>query len=205
MKRGAYDVVAKPFQVDQFLLTINRAADKMRLEQRAILFQEENIRNLYDITLEKSRLKTIINCMANGVMVTNRSMEVVLHNPALMRLLNISENITDPFPIQTIIDNRKLIETISRIQNGEAKENEFITQEINIGENTLRAISAPAFGVDRNVFLVVAGAVTEKQRDLIGRINHRIAALIELINDLLDVAKIEAGMIKSIGPLPALS
>jgi DNA-binding NtrC family response regulator len=68
MKRGAYDFVAKPFQVDQFLLTINRAADKIRLEQQALQLQEENIRNLYDVTLEKSRLKTIINCMANGVM-----------------------------------------------------------------------------------------------------------------------------------------
>ena len=87
MKKGAYDFITKPFQIDQFLLTINRAADKRTLQQKAVLYEEERQQNLYDLNLEKSRLKTIINCMANGVMVTNRNLEVVLHNPALMRLL----------------------------------------------------------------------------------------------------------------------
>ncbi|NQT57197.1 MAG: response regulator, partial [Desulfobacteraceae bacterium] len=105
MKKGAYDFIPKPFQIDQFLLTIKRAAEKKNLEQKAKQFQEENIRNLYDLNLEKSRLKTIINCLANGVMVINRNQEVVLHNPALMRLMEISENIENPIPLTTIIDN----------------------------------------------------------------------------------------------------
>jgi len=244
MRSGAYDFVTKPFHLDQFLLTINRAADKIFTERRAVFFREENLKNLYDITIEKSRLKTIINCMANGVMVTNRNMEVVLHNPALMRLLNISGSWKEPFPIQDIIENRELLDTIADIHGGKLKENEFISQEISSGENTLRAISAPAFGVDRHVFLVVVGAVTvledittfkqldqlksgfvnmvahelrsplasirqmnnvlqkglagpltEKQSDIIGRENHRIDALIELISDLLDVSRIERGTI----------
>ena len=105
MKNGAYDFITKPFQIDQFLLTITRAAEKRRLEQKARQFQEENIRNLYDLNLEKSRLKTIIQQMANGVMVTNRNLEVVLHNPALMRLMEIPEEIESPAPIAKIIHN----------------------------------------------------------------------------------------------------
>ena len=46
MKNGAYDFITKPFQIDQFLLTITRAAEKRRLEQKAEQFKEENIRNL---------------------------------------------------------------------------------------------------------------------------------------------------------------
>lgn len=242
MKNGAYDFITKPFEVDQFLLTINRAAEKKRLEQRARLFEEENIKNLYDITLEKSRLRTIINCMANGVMVTNRNLEVVLHNPALMRLMEIPKQTRTPVPINKIIDSKSLIETIRQIQNGETGQSEFIAQEIRVGSNILRAISAPAFGVDRHVFLSVVGAVTvleditafkqldlmktnfvnmvahelrsplvsirqlnsvlceglagelgRKQKDFVERGIKKIDVLLELINDLLDVARIEAG------------
>ena len=39
MKKGAYDFITKPFQIDQFLLVINRAADKRRLQQKAKQFQ----------------------------------------------------------------------------------------------------------------------------------------------------------------------
>ncbi|MBW1916049.1 MAG: response regulator, partial [Deltaproteobacteria bacterium] len=151
MKKGAYDFITKPFQVDQFVITINRAADKRRLEQQARRFQEQNVRNLYDLNLEKSRLKTIINCMANGVMVTNRNMEIVLHNPALMRLLEISEKIDNPIPVTRIIENDSLIETLKEMQSDESPENKFVSQEIELVSNMIRAISAPAIGPDNGV------------------------------------------------------
>lgn len=238
MKKGAYDFITKPFQIDQFLLTIKRAAEKKNLEQKAKQFQEENIRNLYDLNLEKSRLKTIINCLANGVMVTNRNQEVVLHNPALMRLMEISENIENPIPLTTIINNEDFITTLKQIQSNEAPENEFISQEINTGKNILRAISAPALGPDnsivgsvtvledisafkqldemksdfvnmvahelrsplvsirqQNSVLVegLAGPLQEKQQGFLEKGMKKIDSLLELINDLLDIAKIEAG------------
>ncbi|MBU1903039.1 MAG: response regulator, partial [Proteobacteria bacterium] len=156
MKNGAYDFITKPFQIDQFVLTVQRAADKRKLEQKARLFEEENIRNLYDLNLEKSRLKTIINRMANGVMVTNRNLEVVLHNPALMRLMETSEEIENPAPIARIINKASLIDTLKRILTGESSEEVSISQEIQAGKNTLRAISAPALGPDKSI----AGTVT---------------------------------------------
>jgi two-component system phosphate regulon sensor histidine kinase PhoR len=238
MKKGAYDFITKPFQIDEFLLTVTRAAEKRKLEQKAIQFEEENIRNLYDLNLEKSRLKTIINRMANGVMVTNRNLEIVLHNPAFMRLLEISKEIENPAPITEIITYESLIETLKRIQRGKISESESISQEINTGKNVLRAISAPALGPDKNIVGTVtvleditafkqldqmksdfvnmvahelrsplvsirqinsvlleglAGPLKEKQQDFVDRGKKKIDALLELINDLLDVAKIEAG------------
>lgn len=151
MKKGAYDFITKPFQIDQFLLIITRAAEKRNLEQKARQFEQENIRNLYDLNLEKSRLKTIINYMGNGVMVTNRNLEVVLHNPALMRLMEISEEVDNPAPISTIINDESLINTLKQIQGGESSENESISQEINAKANVLRAISAPALGPDSSI------------------------------------------------------
>ena len=238
MKKGAYDFITKPFQIDEFLLTIKRAAERRSLEQKARQFQEENIRNLYDLNLEKSRLKTIINCLANGVMVTNRNQEVVLHNPALMRLMEISQNIENPIPLTAIIDNKGFITTLKQIQSNEASENEFVSQEINTGKNILRAISAPALGPDNSIVGAVtvleditafkhldemksdfvnmvahelrsplvsirqqnsvlveglAGPLQEKQQDFLEKGMKKIDSLLELINDLLDIAKIEAG------------
>jgi len=238
MKKGAYDFITKPFQIDQFLLIINRAAEKRRLEQKARQFEEENVRNLYDLNLEKSRLKTIINYMANGVMVNNRNLEVVLHNPALMRLLEISEDIENPISVTHIINDESLISTLKRIQTGGESTQESISQEIKADKKVLRAISAPALGPDKEVVGTVtvleditafkqldemksdfvnmvahelrspltairqqnsvvleglAGPLQQKQEDFLGRGIKKIDTLLELINDLLDVAKIEAG------------
>lgn len=238
MKKGAYDFITKPFQIDQFLLTINRAIEKRELERRARMYEEEKLKNLYDLNLEKSRLKTIINCMANGVMVTNRNMEVVLHNPALMRLLEISEKIENPIAVTRIIDNDPLIKTLETIQSEDPTKDTFISQEIKAEKNILRAISAPALGPKDGIVGTVtvleditpfkqldemksdfanmvahelrsplmairqqnsvlleglAGPLEEKQRTFISKGIKKIDQLLDLINDLLDIAKIEAG------------
>jgi two-component system phosphate regulon sensor histidine kinase PhoR len=238
MKQGAYDFITKPFQIDQFLLTINRAAEKRTLEEKARLYEQEKLRNLYDLDLEKSRLRTIINCMASGVMVTNRNLEVVLHNPALMTLLEISEEVENPISVDQIINDESLIATLKQIQAGESSKNQFVSQEIGTGKKALRAISAPALGPDDGVVGTVtvlqdisafkqldemksdfvnmvahelrsplvsirqqdsvlleglAGPLQEKQQEFLKKGVKKIDQLLELINDLLDIAKIEAG------------
>jgi two-component system phosphate regulon sensor histidine kinase PhoR len=238
MKRGAYDFITKPFQLNQFLIIVGRAADKRTLEIKAKLFQEENLKNLYDLGLEKSRIKTIVNCMGSGVMVTNRNLEVVLHNPALMRLLEISREVNNPTPMTEIIDHELLTNTLKSILSGEFPQDGSMAQEIPAGKNVLRSISAPVLGPDSAVVGTVtvlenitafkqldqmksdfvnmvahelrsplvsirqlntvlleglAGPMDHKQQDFVGRGTKKIDALLELINDLLDVAKIEAG------------
>jgi len=238
MKKGAYDFITKPFQVDQFLMTVNRAAEKRLLEIKARQFQRENIRNLYDLNLEKSRLKTIINCMANGVMVTNRNLEVVLHNPALMRLLEVREPMENPFDVSRIVRDNGLLSMLEGIQKGSAAEQAVISQEISGGNSVLRAISAPVFDPDGDLVGTVtvleditafkeldemksdfvsmvahelrsplsairqqnsvlyeglAGPLEGKQKELLERGIQKIDQLLELINNLLDISRIEAG------------
>ncbi len=238
MKKGAYDFITKPFQIEEFLATVNRAVEKRKLEEKASQLREENIKNLYDLNLEKSRIKTIMNHMANGVMVTNRNMEVVLHNAALMRLLEVPREIENPVPATKIIKDEGLLDTLNRISHDQEAQEGSFSQEIEMGKTFLRAISAPVRGPDADIVGAVtvlenitafkqldqmksdfvnmvahelrsplvsirqlnsvlleglAGPLGEKQLDYIDRGAKKIDSLLNLINDLLDVAKIEAG------------
>jgi two-component system, OmpR family, phosphate regulon sensor histidine kinase PhoR len=242
MRKGAYDFITKPFDIPQLVLSIERALEKRNLERKAKDYQEETVRNLLELSTEKKRLETIISCMANGIMVTNKNLEVVLHNPALLRLLEVPAPLANPFPAHAIVKDTSLIETLRKIQSGEPLEREFVAQEICVGEHVLRAISAPTLEPERRVFWTVAGAVTvleditlfkqldrmksdfvnmvahelrsplvsirqiqsvlaeglagplsEKQQDFVKRGMKKIDTLLALINDLLDVARLEAG------------
>jgi two-component system phosphate regulon sensor histidine kinase PhoR len=242
MEKGVYDFISDPIQAQQLLISIRRAQEKRKSDLRASEIEDEIIRALLDFNTEKKRLKTIINGMANGVMVTNEDLEVVLQNPALMRLLEISEEIRNPVPINKIIKDETLIATLKRILAGAFNEDALISQEIQMGKHTLRAISTPALGPDRKVFFRVSGTVTvfeditafkqldrmksdfvnmvahelrsplvsirqmnsvlaeglagplnEKQGEFVDKVQKKIDILLKLINDLLDVAKLEAG------------
>jgi signal transduction histidine kinase len=242
MREGAYDFLTKPFDIPQLLVSIERALEKRNLERKARTYQEETVRNLLELSTEKKRLETIISCMANGIMVTNKNLEIVLHNPALLRLLDVPAPVANSVPVQTIVKDESLIEMLKTIQSGEPLEREFVAQEIHVGDRVLRAISAPALEPERHVFWRVAGAVTvieditlfkqldrmksefvnmvahelrsplvsirqiqsvlaeglagplsDKQEDFLKRGMKKIDGLLALINDLLDVARLEAG------------
>ena len=242
MKKGAYDFVTKPFELEQLVLTMERAVEKRNLERKARQYQEEIVQNLLDLNTEKRRLETIFNGIANGIMVTNKDLQIVLHNPALSQLLDLPGPIEGFVPVSEVIKDGSFIETLKRIQRGETGQREFISQEIQMGSKILRAISAANLEPDRHVFWTVSGAVTvleditvfkqldqmksdfvnmvahelrsplvsirqlqsvlaeglagplaEKQEDFVKRGIKKIDALLGLINDLLDVARLEAG------------
>src|SRR5512139_1589048 len=94
MKRGAYDFVTKPFSIDHLILVVKRALEKQRLH-------EAQTRNLYNLAMEQSRMHTIVNCMADGVLVTNRDGEVVLCNSSLTQLLEVNSPPPHPGSLET--------------------------------------------------------------------------------------------------------
>jgi two-component system phosphate regulon sensor histidine kinase PhoR len=236
MKRGAYDFITKPFRLDHLIICVHRALTKQRLERQARELEAERARNLYSLALEQSRMHTIVHCMADGVLVTNRDLEVVLVNAALYQLLGLGA-LSPPAPLTDFIQDEALREAIqSLIENND--EDRTISLELMSGRTHVKALSAAFRGLDQQVLGTVtvfndvtsfkeldemkndfvrmvshelrspisaiklqhavildglAGELTDKQRELISRAQAKLQGLLELINDMLDVAKMEAG------------
>ncbi len=89
MKLGAYDFIPKPFDKDHILLVVERATENIRLKREKERLEREKRETLFDLITEKSRLKTIMDVLPNGVIVTNRRSEVVLMNQAARKHLEI--------------------------------------------------------------------------------------------------------------------
>lgn len=239
MKKGAYDFVTKPFRADHLTLTVRRALEKQWLERETRRLQEEQTRNLYTLAMEQSRMHTIVNCMADGVLVTNRNLEVVLCNPTFMRLLGPVPSLPPPGPLAAYLDDEPFLTALKDLAaEAEREPARCLSQEICRGRVHLRAMTAPFFGPDmkmlgtvtifhdvtafkeldamKNEFVHMvshelrspmtaiklqhevilqglAGEVTDKQRELLNRAQVKIQGLIDLINESLDIAKIEAG------------
>jgi two-component system, OmpR family, phosphate regulon sensor histidine kinase PhoR len=240
MKKGAYDFITKPFRADHLILIVKRALEKRSLTRCARELQEAQSRNLYDLAMEKSRVRTIINCMADGVMVTNRDLEIVLHNPAFLRLLELANPLSEPAALSECALDEDLVNGLGSILQCIDEKVGLISREIQKGNHHMHALSAPVPGTEGQVvgtvtvfqdvtafkkldemksnfvqmvshelrsplasikqLLVVlldglAGDLSNKQKDLLHRAQNKIQSLLDLINDLLDVGKIESGHI----------
>lgn len=88
MKQGAYDFIPKPFEPDQLRIVVDRALENLRLTREAEKLARERAMTLADLGREKSRTRTIIESLPNGVVVTNAEGQVVLVNPAFLAELN---------------------------------------------------------------------------------------------------------------------
>jgi PAS domain S-box-containing protein len=89
MKQGAYDFIPKPFEPDQLRIVVNRAREKILLQRETAKLERDRRRTLADLDMEKSRTRTIIESLPNGVLVTNTEGRVVLTNPAFCRQIGL--------------------------------------------------------------------------------------------------------------------
>ncbi len=72
MKRGAFDFIPKPFSPEQLRVTVSKAIEFNRA--------------LRDISETRSRLRTLVNRLSEGVLCINRQHRVVLANPTFLRM-----------------------------------------------------------------------------------------------------------------------
>jgi len=122
VQKGAYDYIPKPFTPGELRTRVNRGLEKRFLLQEARKLREERERNLLELANEKSRTQTIVQCMGDGLLVTNRDQQVVFCNPAGRRLLKVKRSLSVGEPLVNIArcpEFINLVESTMNLEDGQ--------------------------------------------------------------------------------------
>ena len=195
MRKGAYDFITKPFAADHLILIIKRALEKRALELCARTLQETQVQNLYDLSVEKSRIRTITNCMADGVLVTNRYLEVVLHNPALMRLFGFPASLPEPSALPEDVASEGLEKDLRTILDSRREEAGQISREFSRAGTHIHAVSAPIPGSDNQIVgtvtlfkdITIYKQLNEMKSNFVQLVSHELRSPLASIKQLLAV------------------
>ena len=159
MRNGAYDFIAKPFTPDQLRIVVRRAMDKINLEREAERLRMERAKSLQDVANEKSKTLTIINQMADGVLVTDQHGCIVLNNPAVTRMLGLEEESPLGKHLSEWTGSDDLTQMLNKVLCMESFQDRGISQELAWGDPPKRFFVAHAAPV-RNEKGEIFGSVT---------------------------------------------
>jgi two-component system phosphate regulon sensor histidine kinase PhoR len=231
MKKGALDFISKPFSPQDLRVMITKAT--------------RFIGTLQDIATEKSRMRVLINHLADGVLATDAKRQVVLANPAFLKMVGYQGAGVIGCPVTEWLENGILLEMIDRALAMPSEEVVELSEEIEMvkgpaSKKTLHARCIPFRDrMGRNLGAVallnditalkeinqvksdfvsmvaheiqnpmnttltqikiltdsLAGPLTDNQRHILTRTSQRIKSLSDMAAELLDLAKIESGLI----------
>ena len=144
-KRGAYDFLTKPFAPDELLTVVRRALRHLDLIRERDRLERDRERQLLEVATEKGRLRTVVEAMTDGVLVTNRDRRVVMHNPAALRYLSEAVEAGAMPSVDDAIANQELRQLIGQACN--RQECTLVTDEVPVaaedGDHMALASVAP--------------------------------------------------------------
>lgn len=149
MKHGAYDYIPKPFNPDQLLAVINRGLDKRRLTIEKEKLREERDQRLLEVASEKSKLHTIVNSMADGILVINRERQLALWNPAVLKMLNVTGRVDSGVGMdyRKALRQKDLVEVINKAFSPDFSQYTIISEEVVLSGETPKTLMVILAGV----------------------------------------------------------
>jgi len=139
---GAFDYIPKPFTPHELLLPVRNGLERRSLALEARRLREDRERRLLELAFERSKCHTIINCMADGVLVVNRDRQVVLRNAAAERILPTRASPALPAPLDQALGCPELLPLVRRALASPAVPS-IASAELALGERTYMAHASP--------------------------------------------------------------
>jgi two-component system, OmpR family, phosphate regulon sensor histidine kinase PhoR len=232
MRNGAFDFIPKPFSPDQLRVVVFKAI--------------EHTSALKDISNEKSRIRVLINLIANGVMVTDAEKKLVLANAAFMKIMGFKGDDITGRPFTELVQQEQLQQMVEQALSMPESDITELTEELEMARNgkdaaatyvarcrpfrdrigrnlgTITVLSDitylkeinqrqsdfvsmvaheirnPMNAVMAQIKVIqdgLAGSVTPKQSEILGRASEKINGLVTLSSELLNLAKRETGLV----------
>ncbi len=178
MKKGAYDFIPKPFEPDQLRIVINRARERLRLIDETRRLEKERERNLADLGTEKSRIRTIVETLPNGVLVTNVEGRIALMNPAFRWLMEIEGEVPAGAPVESCIAEAGLLQLIREVSKGKERNGTVDAKyEFAVGEQKfLQAIAKPVWSESGECVGAVVNLTDITTMKLLDRLKNEFVA-----------------------------
>jgi two-component system phosphate regulon sensor histidine kinase PhoR len=243
MKKGAYDYLSKPFSPDALIAVVKRGLEKRALRQEAKQLYEERDQRLLELVNERSRMRTIIGCMADGILVANMEGRLVLWNAASVKMLKSRGFDVVGESLEYYIENQAMVDAIKEVLSAKDVIFSMISREIELeGDpktvlmaniapirdekgNILGAVSvlrditklkeidkiksqfvsmvahelrAPLAAIKGWLEIVITdegGGDKEQKQEWLKRAQERSDSLLALVNDLLEINRMEAGKV----------
>ncbi len=222
-------------ELGELIFSFNEMAE--RLER----YEEQNIEEL---TAEKAKLETLVSTIADGAVLIDNNMQVILVNPTARRIfawenidvvgcnvlhhlpLAVQMEITNPLyemasgecesaqfrialtqPIKRTI--RILLTTVLNLQResikGIAITIQDITREVELNEakgqfisNISHELRTPLFNIKTYIETLHdygEDLEVQQRKEFLATVNHETDRLTRLVNDVLDLSKLESGRI----------
>jgi PAS domain S-box-containing protein len=129
-KLGAYDYLPKPFSPEALFAVVKRGLEKRMLSLEAKKLYAERAAQLMELVNERSRLRTIIGCMADGVLVANLEGRLVLWNASSIKMLKSRGFDIAGEHLEYYIPNEPLITAIKDVLKSEDRELSMVSREV---------------------------------------------------------------------------